>query len=81
MRNLNIHAINMEMTPAIEHRFREKMDRGKLKKYLSAHKDIEKKLDKNRTVTFYSTDVAGNFSALGSKFFGKKINAKRASLT
>ena len=54
---------------------------GKLKKYLSAHKDIEKKLDKNRTVTFYSTDVAGNFSALGSKFFGKKINAKRASLT
>lgn len=52
----------------------------KLKSYLKRHPEIEKKLDKNGVVHFYSTDLTKKFVLLGSKFFGRKINAQKVSL-
>ena len=52
----------------------------KLKNYLDRHPEIEKKLGKNKTIKFYSTDLTDKFILLGSKFFGKKIKAKKISL-
>lgn len=53
---------------------------GKLKDYLRRHPEIEKNLGKNKSRTFYSTDLTDNFQILGSKFFGKKIEVKKAKL-
>jgi len=53
---------------------------GKLKKYLARHPEIEEKLGKNKSRTFYSTDLTDNFQILGSRFFGEKINAKKVIL-
>ena len=50
----------------------------KLRGYLKKHSAIEKKLRKNGKVMFYTTDLTERFIALGSKFFDKKINAKKA---
>ncbi|MDR3559251.1 MAG: glutamate racemase [Candidatus Pacebacteria bacterium] len=52
----------------------------KLKDYLVRHPEIEKKIAKNKRRTFYSTDLTDNFQKLGSKFFGAKIEVKKASL-
>lgn len=52
----------------------------KLKDYLKRHKEIEKKIRKDSKVTFYSTKLNSGFEKLGSKFFGKKIKALRATL-
>lgn len=52
----------------------------KLKDYLKKHKELEKKLGKNRTYYFYSTDLTDKFQTLGSKFFGKKIKVKKTIL-
>jgi len=52
----------------------------KLKDYLARHPEIEIKLKKNGARTFFSTDLTDNFRTLGSKFFGKKITAKKAKL-
>lgn len=52
----------------------------KLKKYLERHPEIEKKLAKNGQRKFYSTDLTDNFQKLGSRFFGQKIEAKKATL-
>jgi glutamate racemase len=52
----------------------------KLKNYLQRHPEIENKLGKNKSRIFYSTDLTNNFEVLGSKFFGKKIEAKKAKL-
>lgn len=52
----------------------------KLKDYLKRHPEIDKQLDKNGTVSFYSTDLTDKFVILGSKFFGKKIKAYKVSL-
>ncbi len=52
----------------------------KLKEYLQRHSEIEQQLQKNGTVSFYSTDLTDKFVVLGSKFFGKKISAKKALL-
>jgi glutamate racemase len=52
----------------------------KLKQYLVRHPEIEKKLQKKRTVRFYSTDLTEKFTLLGSKFFGKRIKAQKVSL-
>lgn len=52
----------------------------KLKDYLDRHQDVEKQLGKNHTVKFYSTGQLKRFQKLGSKFFGKKIKAKKAAL-
>jgi len=53
---------------------------GKLKNYLKNHSEIEKKLEKDNKISFYTTDPTNNFQVLGSKFFGRKINVKRAVL-
>lgn len=52
----------------------------KLKNYLERHPEIEKRLGKNKRTVFYSTDLTDNFTLLGSKFFGKKITAKKVTL-
>lgn len=52
----------------------------KLKDYLARHPEIEKKLSRQHTVDFYSTDLTPRFQSLGSRFFGKKIHAKKAIL-
>lgn len=57
-----------------------KVEPKKLKGYLANHPEIETKLSKNSTVTFYSTDLTDTFTALGSKFFGKKISGQSVTL-
>lgn len=52
----------------------------KLKTYLERHPEIEKSLGRNHARTFYSTDLTEKFERLGSKFFGKKISVKKATL-
>ena len=52
----------------------------KLKDYLKRHPEIEKKLSRKGQRVFYSTDLTDNFQILGSKFFGKKIEVKKADL-
>jgi len=52
----------------------------KLKNYLFRHPEIESKLGKSRIIKFYTTDLTEKFTKLGSKFFGKKIEAKKVSL-
>lgn len=52
----------------------------KLKSYLNNHPEIDNELGKNKKVNFYTTDLTDNFIKLGSKFFGKKINAKKTIL-
>jgi glutamate racemase len=52
----------------------------KLKDYLKRHPEIEKKLVRDGKQVFYSTDLTDNFQILGSKFFGKKIEVKKARL-
>lgn len=56
----------------------EKILAKKLKDYLSRHKEIEMVLTKKGKHEFYSTDLTKKFDLLGSKFFGKKIQAKKA---
>lgn len=58
----------------------EKIIPGKLRNYLKRHTEMDAKLLKGGTVTFYSTDLTDKFRILGSKFFGKKIAVKKASL-
>lgn len=53
----------------------------KLKDYLKRHSEIEKRLSRNKVLKFYSTGRIARFEKLGSKFFGKKIRAKKAVLT
>jgi len=52
----------------------------KLQDYLKRHPEIERKLEKNGLVHFYSTDLTNKFTSLGSKFFGRKIKAQKVSL-
>ena len=52
----------------------------KLKTYLARHPELEQKLSKGGERVFYSTDLTDAFSALGSKFFGKPIKAKKITL-
>lgn len=52
----------------------------KLKEYLKRHPEIELKLGKHGNRIFYSTDLTENFKILGSKFFGQKIEVKKAKL-
>lgn len=59
----------------------EKIVAKKLKDYLSRYPEIEKLLAKNGKRDFYSTDLTERFNILGSKFFGKKIQAKKAMIS
>lgn len=52
----------------------------KLTDYLAQHPEIEKKLGKQKIMTFYSTDLTKKFATLGSQFFGEKITAHKAIL-
>jgi glutamate racemase len=52
----------------------------KLKQYLIKHPEIEQTLRKKAKVEFYSTDLTEAFCDLGSKFFSKKIKAKKITL-
>lgn len=52
----------------------------KLAEYLRRHPDIKKQLGRNHSVRFYSTGQLPKFQKLGSKFFGRRISAKRAFL-
>ena len=56
----------------------EKIVAKKLKDYLLRHPEIESILAKKGMRDFYSTDLTVRFNVLGSKFFGKKIEAKKA---
>lgn len=51
-----------------------------LKRYLERHPEVEAKLQKNKSIDFFTTDVTEKFTVRGSKFFGKKIIAKKAIL-
>ncbi|MEK7097311.1 MAG: glutamate racemase [Patescibacteria group bacterium] len=46
---------------------------GKLKDYLERHKEIERKLEKNKKRFFYTTGDIKKFSGLGGKFLGRRI--------
>lgn len=52
----------------------------KLEEYISRHPEIESKLRKSSSIKFYTTDLTEKFTALGSKFFGKKIKPQKALL-
>lgn len=52
----------------------------KLKIYLQKHTEIERKLGRGGLVCFCSTDLTDKFTSLGSKFFGKKIKARKVIL-
>lgn len=52
----------------------------KLKNYLTKHQDIEDKLSRGGKRVFFSTDKTERFEKLGSKFFGEKINPRKATL-
>lgn len=45
----------------------------KLIKYLEKHKDLEKKLIKNKTLFFYTTDDPAKFKQLGQKFLSSSL--------
>ncbi|MBU0722385.1 glutamate racemase [Patescibacteria group bacterium] len=45
----------------------------KLAIYLDKHKDLEKKLSKNKKIIFYTTDDVIKFKELGQRFLGKSI--------
>jgi glutamate racemase len=52
----------------------------KLKDYLEKHPEIEKALDTESAVQFYTTDLTDKFKELGSKFFQRKIIPKKIVL-
>lgn len=52
----------------------------KLEQYLGKHTEIRNTLSTGGTVLFYSTDITETFSVLGSCFFGKSINVRKAVL-
>ncbi len=45
----------------------------KLVDYLERHPEIEEKLEKNKAISFYTTDDGEKFEELGSRFLGRKI--------
>jgi len=52
----------------------------KLKDYLERHPEIKNKIGKNKNIIFYTTDLTDKFQKLGSKFFGRKIEAIKTIL-
>ncbi len=53
---------------------------GRLKEYLSRHKELETRLAHGRGVTFYSTDLTEHFNRMGSAFYGSPVKVRRAKL-
>ncbi|MEI8338274.1 MAG: glutamate racemase, partial [bacterium] len=52
----------------------------KLQDYLERKPEIEETLEEGGERVFFSTDTTNKFEKLGSKFFGKKIEQKKAKL-
>lgn len=50
----------------------------KLADYLKRHPEIGKKLSKNASCRFLTTDLTKKFKTLGSKFFGQTINPEKS---
>ena len=48
----------------------------KLKDYLSRHPEIEKKLEKNREVSYFVTDLTPDYKKLMKFFLGKYLTGK-----
>ena len=51
-----------------------------LQDYLLRHSEIESKISKTRSRTFYTTDAAGDFNARASIFFGEAVKALHLDL-
>jgi glutamate racemase len=51
-----------------------------LKEYLMRHTEIEEKCSKEKTVSFYTTDLPETFDASATLFFGKDISSKHIGL-
>lgn len=52
-----------------------------LAEYFKRHPEMDKRLSRNKTAHFLSTDKNGQFDRLASMFYGKPITAERVSLT
>lgn len=53
---------------------------NKLREYLLKHPEIERRLGRNGSVRFFSTDLSQRFEQLGSRFFGSKISVEKTVL-
>jgi len=53
----------------------------KLRDYLKKHPEVEQGISRHGTIKFYTTDLTEKFTKLGSKFFGKKIDAQKIILS
>ena len=51
-----------------------------LKEYLQRHTEIEKRISKNSSIEFFTTDSPENFDKAGSLFFGKNVKSKHLGL-
>lgn len=51
-----------------------------LEDYLNRHPEIEEKLGKFATRTFYTTDSAAAFEAQAEKFFGEPVRSEYVEL-
>ena len=51
-----------------------------LKEYLIRHPEIESKCSKNKTVSFYTTDLPETFDKAASLFYGKEVKSQHLSL-
>jgi glutamate racemase len=52
----------------------------KLADYLTRHPEIGEKIGEGGIAKFFSTDLTDKFTTLGSKFFGREIEAEKVSL-
>ena len=73
-------AIKREMGPTVRIVSESRVVPKTLRDYLVRHPEIEKRLGTHGTRDFYSTDLTATFTKLGSRFFGKKILVKKATL-
>jgi glutamate racemase len=51
-----------------------------LKTYLQKHSEIEKRISKNRTLEFYTTDSTEDFDNHATSFFGKAVTSQHIDL-
>ena len=51
-----------------------------LEDYLHRHTEIETQLSKNKSIEFYTTDSADDFTNHASIFYGEAVNAKHVEL-
>lgn len=51
-----------------------------LKDYLKRHPEIEQNCSKQKTVSFYTTDLTGTFDKAASLFYGQEVSSKHLAL-